>query len=98
MVGQAGGLSGAPLRDLSLKTVRDFYALTDGNIPIIGCGGISSGKDAVAFARAGASAVQVYTAMGYEGPGIVGRIKDEVLEELDGTWEDVIGSDHRKKE
>lgn len=95
-----GGLSGAPLRDLSLKTVGDFYVLTQGKIPIIGCGGISNGADALAFAKAGASAVQMYTAMGYEGPGIVGSMKKEVLEGLDGErWSDVIGRDHigRKK-
>jgi dihydroorotate dehydrogenase len=97
VVGQAGGLSGAPLRDLSLKTVKEFYALTNGKIPIIGCGGISNGSDALAFARAGASAVQVYTAMGYQGPGIVGSVKKEVLDLLEGgRWVDVVGKDHRK--
>lgn len=72
-----------------------FYKLTQGSIPIIGCGGIASGSDAVEFARAGASAVQIYTAMGYEGPGIVTRVKREVGEILNGKdWQSIVGSDH----
>ncbi|KAJ2382231.1 dihydroorotate dehydrogenase, partial [Coemansia sp. RSA 2603] len=54
---EEGGLSGPPLRDLALATTRDIYRLTRGRIPIIGCGGISSAADALAFAKAGASAV-----------------------------------------
>ena len=51
-------------------------------MPIIGCGGISSGADALAFARAGASCVQLYTAFGYDGAGTCRRIKEELTEEL----------------
>ena len=62
-------------------------------MPIIGCGGISSGADALAFARAGASCVQLYTAFGYDGAGACRRIKDELAEELarsDTTWRTVV--------
>lgn len=62
-------------------------------MPIIGCGGISSGADALAFARAGASCVQLYTIFGYDGVGACRRIKDELAEELarsDTTWQSVV--------
>ncbi len=58
---EAGGLSGAPIKPTTLPVVRKFYAATQGTIPIIGCGGIRTGQDAVDFARAGASTVQLYT-------------------------------------
>jgi dihydroorotate dehydrogenase len=70
---EAGGLSGAPLMDLSTETLRDMYRLTKGRITLIGSGGISSGADAYAKLRAGASAVQLYTALVYEGPTVVAR-------------------------
>ena len=63
------------------------------SIPLIGCGGISSGADALAFARAGASAVQIYTAFGYDGVGACRRIKDELSEQLakEGTtWSQLV--------
>jgi dihydroorotate dehydrogenase len=62
-------------------------------VPIIGCGGISSGADALAFARAGASCVQLYTVFGYDGAGACRRIKDELTEELarrNTTWRSVV--------
>jgi dihydroorotate dehydrogenase len=72
--GEAGGLSGAPLRDLAQQRLRDFRAATGGAIPLIGVGGIASAEDAWARIRAGASLVQLYSAMVYEGPGIARRI------------------------
>jgi dihydroorotate dehydrogenase len=68
--GEAGGLSGAPLRDLAQQRLRDFRKATGGALPLIGVGGIASAEDAWARIRAGASLVQVYSAMVYEGPGI----------------------------
>lgn len=79
---ETGGLSGAPLLPLSLSAVRSLRTLLPASIPIIGCGGISSGSDALAFARAGASFVQVYTSFGYDGAGACRRIKDELDEAL----------------
>ena len=90
---EKGGLSGAPLQPLSLKVVRDLRKRLPAQVPIIGCGGISSGADALAFARAGASCVQLYTVFGYEGAGACRRIKDELMEELarsDTTWRAVV--------
>jgi dihydroorotate dehydrogenase len=72
--GEAGGLSGAPLRDLAQQRLRDFRKATGGTLPLVGVGGISSAEDAWARIRAGASLVQLYSAMVYEGPGIAQRI------------------------
>jgi dihydroorotate dehydrogenase len=72
--GEAGGLSGAPLRDLAQQRLRDFRKATGGTIPLIGVGGIASAEDAWARIRAGASLVQLYSAMTFEGPGIARRI------------------------
>ncbi len=80
--GEGGGLSGPPLFDRSTAVLAEMYRLTDGAIPLIGVGGVGSGADAYAKIRAGASLVQLYTAMVYEGPGIVARIKRELIELL----------------
>lgn len=71
---EAGGLSGAPLRSLALERLRDFRAATGGAIPLIAAGGIASAEDAYARIRAGASLVQLYSALVYQGPGLVRRI------------------------
>jgi dihydroorotate dehydrogenase len=62
----------------STDCLAGFYRLTEGKIPLIGCGGVSSGDDAYAKIRAGASLVQVYTALIFHGPPLVGRIKREL--------------------
>lgn len=72
--GEAGGLSGAPLRDLAQQRLVDFRKASGGAIPLIGVGGISSAEDAYARIRAGASLVQVYSALVYEGPGLARAI------------------------
>ena len=84
--GEAGGLSGRPLFDLSTEVLRQAYRLTGGRLTLIGTGGITSGADAYAKIRAGASLVQLYSALVYEGPGLIRRIKDELaaLLERDG--------------
>jgi dihydroorotate dehydrogenase len=71
---EAGGLSGEPLKPLALQRLRDFRKATGGALPLVGVGGIASAEDAWARIRAGASLVQLYTAMVYEGPGIARRI------------------------
>jgi dihydroorotate dehydrogenase len=75
---EAGGLSGAPLFPLALQIVGDMYRRTEGKVPIIGCGGVSSGADAYAMIRAGASVVQLYTALVFHGPALIPRIKQEL--------------------
>ncbi|MDF1748531.1 MAG: quinone-dependent dihydroorotate dehydrogenase [Alphaproteobacteria bacterium] len=72
--GQIGGLSGAPLFERSTEVLRRVYALTEGNVPLIGVGGVASAEDAYAKIRAGASLIQLYSALVYTGPGLVGRI------------------------
>ena len=67
---EQGGLSGEPLKPLALKALRDFRAASGGEIPLIGVGGIANAEDAWERIRAGASLVQLYTAMVYKGPGI----------------------------
>ena len=79
---EAGGLSGAPLKAAALQRLREFRRATGGAIPLIGVGGIASGQDAYARIRAGACAIQIYSALIYEGPGLVGRIKRELAARL----------------
>ena len=79
---ETGGLSGLPLQNLSLKFIKIFYKSNKGNLPIIGVGGIDSGKSAFEKITAGASVVQLYTGMVYKGPGIVKDIKKELIEIL----------------
>lgn len=80
---EKGGLSGRPLKFLALETLRDMYCLTEGRIPIIGVGGIENGRDAYERIRAGASLVQVYSALTYNGPGLVRRMNEELLAEME---------------
>ena len=71
---EAGGLSGEPLKPLALQRLRDFREATGGALPLVGVGGIATAEDAWERIRAGASLVQLYSAMVYEGPGIARRI------------------------
>jgi dihydroorotate dehydrogenase len=80
--GEAGGLSGAPLKPLALETLRRFRSETGGELPLVGVGGIGSAEDAWERIRAGASLVQLYTAMVYEGPSIGRRIALGLAERL----------------
>ncbi len=75
---EPGGLSGKPLFAPSTALLAEMYRLTGGKLPLIGVGGISSGADAYEKIRAGASLVQLYTALVYQGPGLVRRIKEEL--------------------
>jgi dihydroorotate dehydrogenase len=77
---ETGGLSGKPLFELSTQVLKEMRKRAGDRIVLIGVGGISSGADAYAKIRAGASLVQLYTALAYEGPGLVARIKRELLE------------------
>ena len=70
-----GGLSGRPLTIRARELIRDIHTHTRGKIPIIGVGGVSSAEDAWLHIRAGASLVELYTALVYEGPGVVEKIK-----------------------
>ncbi len=76
--GETGGLSGAPLAALSTAVLARFHAKAAGRIALIGAGGVAGGADAYAKIRAGASAVQLYSAMVYGGPGLVMRVRREL--------------------
>lgn len=80
--GEAGGLSGAPLRPFAQKALEAAAEAAAGRLPLIAVGGIESGADAWARIRAGASAVQIYSALIYEGPGLIGRIKRDLAARL----------------
>jgi len=79
---EQGGLSGAPLKALALRALRDFRSASGGEIPLIGVGGIADANDAWDRIRAGASLVQLYSAMVYEGPGIARRIAGGLADRL----------------
>lgn len=79
---EAGGLSGAPLKALALERLRDFRRATGGAIPLIAVGGIENGVDAFDRIRAGASLVQLYTALVYQGPSLVTAIIAELRLQL----------------
>ena len=80
--GEAGGLSGAPLQSRAMAALRAAAEASAGRLPLIAVGGIDSGAEAYARIRAGASAVQVYSALVFEGPGLVGRIKRDLAARL----------------
>ena len=97
--GETGGLSGRPLFAASTAVLADFHRLTAGRLPLVGVGGIASGADAYAKIRAGASLVQLYTALIYRGPGLVAAIRRDLAALLrrDGFAgiDAAVGADHR---
>lgn len=98
---ESGGLSGAPLTDVSTAMISDMYKRTHGNIPIIGVGGVFSGLDAYEKIKAGASLVQLYTSFIYNGPPIVGKIKSELCKILEtnnlSSVSDAVGKETTNK-
>lgn len=95
--GETGGLSGAPLKTLALQRIRDFRTATGGDVPLIGVGGVANAVDAWERIQAGASLVQLYSAMIYKGPGIAKWINNglQYLMERDGfsSIADAVGSE-----
>ncbi len=79
---ESGGLSGQPLFEKSTKLLSEFYNEAAGKIDLIGVGGISSGEQAYAKIRAGAKAVQLYSALAYQGPQLVTEICDDLIARL----------------
>ncbi|MEK9722923.1 MAG: quinone-dependent dihydroorotate dehydrogenase [Rhodospirillaceae bacterium] len=96
---ETGGLSGRPLFELSTRVLADLYRLTEGRIPLVGAGGVASADDAYKKIRAGASLVQLYTALVYEGPGLAARVVRGLARRLadDGfsRVSEAIGAGHR---
>jgi len=97
--GETGGLSGKPLFAPSTEILREFYRALDGAMPIVGVGGIASGQDAYTKIKAGASLVELYSALTYRGPALI----DEILTDLaallkaDGytSVAQAVGADHK---
>ena len=79
---EEGGLSGEPLREISTSIIKKFYKQLNGKIPIIGVGGVNSGKSAYEKIIAGASLLQLYTGFVYKGPFVVRDIKKELIQIL----------------
>ncbi|MGB0750081.1 MAG: dihydroorotate dehydrogenase (quinone), partial [Magnetospiraceae bacterium] len=96
---ETGGLSGAPLFPLATEVLADMYRLTNGTVPIIGVGGIATAAEAYAKIKAGASLVQFYSAMIYQGPGLAARMAAELAGLLKqdgfGALAEAVGADHR---
>ena len=94
---QQGGLSGEPLQKISTNMIKKFYKQLNGKIPIIGVGGINSGKSAYEKIIAGASLLQLYTGFVYRGPSTAKDIKKELIEILKAEGikniQDAIGKD-----
>jgi dihydroorotate dehydrogenase len=94
---QPGGLSGKPLKPIALRALKAFRSEVGSHIPLIGVGGIGSAEDAYERIRAGASLIQLYTALAYEGPGLVSSINDGLVALLkrDGfsSVQDAVGTD-----
>jgi dihydroorotate dehydrogenase len=97
MASETGGLSGPPLFPLSTEILRRAYRLTRGSVPLIGVGGVASADEAYTKIRSGASLVQLYTALIYEGPGLVRRITRGLAARLESdgykSLEEAIGAD-----
>ena len=93
---EKGGLSGKPIENLSNDLIKKFYRELKGKIPIIGVGGVDSGRSVFEKLSAGASAVQLYTSMIYKGPSVVKRIKKELIDIMNEknikNLKEVIGS------
>jgi dihydroorotate dehydrogenase len=96
---EAGGLSGRPLFEPSTAMLGEFYRLTGGKLPLVGVGGIASGRDAYRKVRAGASLVQLYSALVFRGPGLVAAIRRDLAAALraDGfeSVTEAVGADQR---
>jgi dihydroorotate dehydrogenase len=97
--GEIGGLSGRPLTKRSTEVIRSLYAITQGKLPIIGSGGIFTANDAYEKIRAGASLVEVYTALIYRGPGLLkeihGGLKQRLRQDGFTRLSQAVGADHR---
>ena len=96
---ETGGLSGAPLRDRARALLHRCYAETGGSVTLIGVGGIASAEDAYARIRAGASLIQLYTALVFKGPALIREINDGLVKRLKAegfsSISEAVGADHR---
>jgi len=95
LTGEVGGLSGQPLYNASNEMIENVFKLTQGKIPIIGVGGVFTGKDVIDKMKCGASLVQMYTGFVYQGPTCVKQITEEMVSELENenivNVKDIVG-------
>ncbi len=82
LIREAGGLSGRPAFLRTTRMLARVYRLTKGKLPLIGVGGIDSGEAALAKIEAGASLIQLYTGLVFEGPGLIARIKQTLMDAM----------------
>lgn len=95
LIHEIGGLSGRPLFEMSLRSVKNIYKKSDGKLIIIGVGGISTFEDAYKMVTSGASLIQVYTGMIYNGPFIASEISDQFMKLCimrNISWQSLVGS------
>src|SRR4029077_14904793 len=94
---EAGGLSGKPLFSLATRMLAETFVRVEGQFPLVGAGGIDSGSSGLAKMRAGANLLQLSSALVFRGLGLVGEIKDELLNALERgearTLGDLVGLD-----
>ena len=88
---EAGGLSGRPLFTRATRMLARVYQLTQGKLPLVGVGGIDSGETALAKIEAGASLLQLYTGLVFEGPALIGRIKQALVAAIEREGCDGLG-------
>lgn len=84
-----------PVKQYTKHALSLIFRETKGKVPIIACGGITTARDVIEYAQAGAVAVQLYTGMVYEGPGLIGDLKDQVTRILarnNVTWKQIVGN------
>lgn len=97
---ETGGMSGIPLRDRSTECIKVLYHHTQGTIPIIGVGGVSTAQDVLEKLKAGASLVQIYSVLAFEGPGVVTTLRHELAGLLKQggfrSVQDVVGYSHEE--
>lgn len=96
---ETGGMSGRPLRERATEVIRSLYRYTDGRMPIIGCGGVWNAQDAYEKIRAGASLVEIYTSLIYQGPDLLRQMQHDLLQRLHADGfnhiREAIGADHK---
>lgn len=96
---EIGGLSGAPVRDLSTGCIRDMFRLTGGLLPIIGVGGVADGEHAWQKVSAGASLVQLYSSLVYQGPPVVDKVnrelRDILIQKGFKNIQEAVGCEHK---
>ena len=92
LANEPGGLSGRPLFRRSTELLARVYLECGGAVPLIGIGGIDSPEAALAKMRAGATLLQLYTGLIYEGPGLLGRIKRRLVEAVEEAGGESVGA------